>query len=527
MKKQLVHLTIVIITCLLLVGLSGCAETSSQSPDSTSSQMVNSGSWYTRKQWPHDGHTYTTTNFIIFSDAASQEARETLASVAEKVLVEVITEFEIIPEEMLRFPPGQDKIHIYAYKNYHPKEWGMRAYYAGLIAWSLDHEERSSDMEVYQSVLKHELVHVIQNLLVGSDPNLAPLRLRVDAWFSEGLAESMTGGTSGGAITSHAQLNALAAEYGEFNPMSYTSDLVLNAAMVNHPTIGFDYYYPISQLAVEYLFSAEGLGKSPADARDILIDVAEDINFATAFETHMGISIKKYKAEFFDRIDGYLEEGFSFPGPSLMLAWVILSALSIILVGISLTRSKSSVEGIQWVWLLITALYGPLGGLSYFISIRKQRQESSFWWRALVTSMVNVTGKAIGILIVILALFFFAPDKDSGPLILLIPLLISWLIFQAPLLTAQVGVSYWAALRRSFVAEFVSLVLVSAGMLPVLIWLPDRVWYFSNDPNSQFFWGLFSLSAIAGTLIVYPFIVWQTVRVNQTGILTKEESTAD
>ena len=114
--------------------------------------------------------------------------------------------------------------------------------------------------------------------------------------------------------------------------------------MIDHPIIGFDYYYPMSQLAVEYLFSAEGLGKSPADARDIFMDVAEGINFATAFETHMGISVKEYEAEFFDRIDGYLEEGSSFPGTSLMLAWVILSALSIILVGISLTRSKSSVR---------------------------------------------------------------------------------------------------------------------------------------------------------------------------------------
>lgn len=50
---------------------------------------------------------------------------------------------------MLRFLPGQDKIHIYARKNRFSQAWGARAYHAGLIIWSLDHEKRSTDLETY------------------------------------------------------------------------------------------------------------------------------------------------------------------------------------------------------------------------------------------------------------------------------------------------------------------------------------------------------------------------------------------
>ena len=47
-------------------------------------QMVNSGSWYeTPFKWPHDGNPYETENFVVYSDAASEEARKILAQAGE------------------------------------------------------------------------------------------------------------------------------------------------------------------------------------------------------------------------------------------------------------------------------------------------------------------------------------------------------------------------------------------------------------------------------------------------------------
>ena len=56
-------------------------------------------------------------------------------------------------------------------------------------------------------------------------------------------------------------------------------------------------------------------------------------------------------------------------------------------------------------------------------------------------------------------------------------------------------------------------ILVVIGMLSVLILLPDILlteWWgdSANDPSSWLFWGVFSLAAIVGAVILYPYNVW-------------------
>ncbi|NIO28628.1 MAG: hypothetical protein GTO29_08755 [Candidatus Latescibacteria bacterium] len=184
------HRARIFFTLTYLVGVAvlttGSAQDPSQSP--ASAQMVDSGSWYTREQWPHDGHPYESQNFVVYSDEASQEARQAVAEIGEELLTELVSEFGIVGDEMLRFPPGQDKIHIYAYKNRDEQNWGARAYYCGFIIWSLDHEERSRDLDFYRATAKHEMVHVVEALLKGRDVANFPVAIRVHVWFSEGLA---------------------------------------------------------------------------------------------------------------------------------------------------------------------------------------------------------------------------------------------------------------------------------------------------------------------------------------------------
>ena len=40
-----------------------------------------------------------------------------------------------------------------------------------------------------------------------------------------------------------------------------------------------------------------------------MLDMADDVPFATAFETHMGISVSDYEDHFFELMDEYLPEG--------------------------------------------------------------------------------------------------------------------------------------------------------------------------------------------------------------------------
>jgi hypothetical protein len=147
----------------------------------------------------------------------------------------------------------------------------------------------------FRSALQHEVVHVIQMLIMGAD------EFSHDLWFFEGLPEAMTGGTAGGAIRGLDQFDALRKEYGNINPIS-----IKGYPQAGAPDIGESYEYPMYQLAVEYLTDPRGRGRSLADAGSLMVDVAEGSTFDAAFARHMGMEVREFERGFFDSMRGYL-----------------------------------------------------------------------------------------------------------------------------------------------------------------------------------------------------------------------------
>jgi hypothetical protein len=482
-----------------------------------SDSMVDSGSWYAQVDWPHDGNPYESQNFIVFSDAASQEARQSAADIGEELLTKLIADFSIVEDEMFRFPEDQEKIHIYVYKNRNPW-WGGKAYHAGVIVWSLDNDKRSSDLDIYVQVIEHELVHVVEALLKGRFVGDIPVAMRVEMWFSEGLAEVTAGRIHSGprsTIRDLNHLNFLTDKYGQLSPIAFETDSHV-MALYNEEELKLayaEYHYPMYQLAVEYLLDAEGLGNSPQDARDIFLDMAEGSTFPAAFERHMGISTMDYEEQFFDLMNDFLREksGALIRIQRMSLAWLVLTAGSLIILAWDLARGTRASGRIRLAWVLVTVLFGPLGLLGYLLSSNRPGRQASSWGRALGASLYSVTGNALGLMPVVIYLYFFVPAGDAGPMILLAPLLVGWLFFRAPLLATRPGGSYWVALRRTLLTEIISTILVMVGMLSVLIILPKR-WYFTSEPSSPYFWVFFLLGAIVGALILYPYNVWMERR---------------
>jgi hypothetical protein len=285
----------------LVVLIGGCGDATGPDGGGLPPGMVDSGSWYrTGFRWPHDGKPYESPNFIVYSDAASPEARQKLAEIGEELLVVLKNDFEIDAETMFRFPAGQSKLHIYAYKNHTPMEWGGWGYYGGLLIFSLDHELRTewghTELENYTRVVTHELMHAVEGLLKGSDnPHL------VDVWLTEGIAEYVAGGTSSGSVTDLARLDELTSTYGEWNPIAMHR--------YDYPdieAIGFLYYYPMFELAVTYLLDPAGAGNAKPSIRDIFHDARDGVPFATSIENRLGIGLQEYEDEFFDRIRAFL-----------------------------------------------------------------------------------------------------------------------------------------------------------------------------------------------------------------------------
>ena len=295
MKHRIAALTLITCTSLCL-GLIGCNDSPAEPTN-----MVDNGSWYvTGFRWPHDGKPYESENLIVYSDAASDEARRTLAEIGEELLTELKDQFDIT-DEIFTFPRGQNKIHIFTYKDHFPTQWGGWAYYGGLLIYSLDHKERGeaghTAMDMYAPVVKHELMHVVESLIKASgNPSL------VDIWLTEGIAEAISGGTAGGQITDLAGMNDVTTTWGTLNPIAMhvydypdTEDVI------------YYYYYPMFQLASAYLFDPDGHGSSLQDFRDLLLDVRDGIVFATAFENRFGISLADYESQFFELMNDYLK----------------------------------------------------------------------------------------------------------------------------------------------------------------------------------------------------------------------------
>ncbi len=279
-----------------------CGGGGGSSGGSNDGGMISSGSWYvTGFEWPHDGNPLESDNFVIYSDGAGEDARQALALLAEETLIDIKNQFAIDNNDIFLFPPGQEKIDIYAYKNHYQSEWGGWAYYGGLLIFSLDHPQRSSfghtEPEIYNPTLKHEIMHVVESLLKASNnPTL------VDVWLTEGLAEVVSGGTAGGSITDLQRFNELRNQYGSLNPIAMHR-------YENYPDtnlIAYNYLYPMFQLAVEYLVDANGHGKTMDDVRNLLMDVRNGVPFPTAFQNRFGMSLSEYENQFFALMTAYL-----------------------------------------------------------------------------------------------------------------------------------------------------------------------------------------------------------------------------
>ena len=151
-------------------------------------------------------------------------------------------------------------------------------------------------LEQYAAEALSEIEHLFE-IESNDNPRL------IDVWLTEGLAEAVSGGNAGGRITNLDQMNELRQKYGwSLNP--------IRVHLYEYPDddgIIYDYYYPVFQLAVEYLVDVNGHGKSFSDIKKLFMDVRAGVPFQTAFKNRLGKSVWEYEEQFFDLMNDYLQ----------------------------------------------------------------------------------------------------------------------------------------------------------------------------------------------------------------------------
>ena len=187
------------------------------------------------------------------------------------------------------------------YKNYNPTNWGGQAYYGGYLIYSLDHPQRTewgyTALEKYIPLVKHEMVHTVQTLIIGANDE------RLYSWFAEGIAIEISDDVFYTRIDSQEKFDSLISIYGMRNPLSFQHSW-------ERPNdieyIGTLYYYPMFWLAVRYITDPAGQGGTFHDVRDVIIDAANDVPFGTSLANRFGISQAEYEAQFFNLMNNYL-----------------------------------------------------------------------------------------------------------------------------------------------------------------------------------------------------------------------------
>jgi hypothetical protein len=205
-----------------------------------------------------------------------------------------------------------------------------------------------------------------------------------------------------------------------------------------------------------------------------------------------------------------------------LVAWLLLIAGSMSYVAVDLESFAQATWGVKFAWVWITVVFGPLGLVAYLLSYQKPHRSMdpkvpmANWRRAIGATAYSVAGNAFG-MILVQVVFNTVPSIDeASPVISLViiyflPLLTGWLIFRAPAVVSSSKTRYWMALRRTLLAEVISLNLVLSGVFPLILipsnWYPE---FFGPISPPTFL--LFSLAAIVGGLLTYPYHAWMIGR---------------
>ena len=192
--------------------------------------------------------------------------------------------------------------------------------------------------------------------------------------------------------------------------------------------------------------------------------------------------------------------------------WAVLTAAGLAFLVRDI--AKRQISGIGWsiCWLLIGAVFGPLGLAVYLLAYRNLPAVRAVGWKALGMAVFSAVGNVTGLVLLVLLQMLFLQDNSLILLVIPVSFQVSWLFFFAPLAASTSSISYWRAAWRTLLTALVSACFVLAGLFPVLILLTIRWFLPGVDLANPLFWVMMVTCGIAGALACYPFSLWLAYR---------------
>ena len=243
----------------------------------------------------NDNKVLETENLLIYSDASEDWAKIEMGRTGESALALIMGLFQVTPQE-IGIVDLYSKIEVYSMRRLN--SIGTRADINGYINWAYDTYNTAIEESWILETAEHECTHTVQFRLGGTYSV-------VWCWFTEGLAEAVSDGGVFPPIRCWQEVVVFQNQVGSVNPITirFIEDIPDYETI---PAQRSAEYYPMFGLAVRYLVDPEGLGKTYIDVKAMFVDIRAGMNFAEAFEIHMGMSLEYYEEHFYALMQAYL-----------------------------------------------------------------------------------------------------------------------------------------------------------------------------------------------------------------------------
>ena len=204
--------------------------------------------------------------------------------------------------------------------------------------------------------------------------------------------------------------------------------------------------------------------------------------------------------------NGYIE--------AALWAWFGLTALSVVYVGFDLFRRTPEMRVMKWGWLLVTLYAGPVALIIYWFSCREpapgthEKFVAPLWKQSVGSTIHCLAGDATGIIVAAAITSLLGLPMFVDSIIEYVAgFAFGLLVFQALFMKEMLGGSYWQAVKGTWLAEWLSMNAVMAGMIPVMVILMSRDMQ-AMEPSGPRFWAVMSLATLVGAALAFPVNVW-------------------
>jgi hypothetical protein len=202
---------------------------------------------------------------------------------------------------------------------------------------------------------------------------------------------------------------------------------------------------------------------------------------------------------------------------SLLLVWLLLAAGSLSILAWDMENIEEASRVVKAGWALVTLVFGPIGLLVYNAAYRKPRWSANAELdlkdstRALASAMYSAAGYVIAIFQVIGSILYFQVNTEGPSTVILLyaqMLLVGLLVLRAPYWRATRASSYGEAVRKTVLAEIISVNLAFVGMISTIFYLQNQWFPDGFDVADPLFAVMMLIAAGVGALAVYPFNLW-------------------